>query len=162
MGEKIYRNHRMNSRKELIEEIQRAPVNKERSFMIKMLKNCVDYLDQYGIYEYQNLIIPLKNFGFKTNDIRDYIIGFQTYINSQNQFDDPRSLNWINKRCIHKSNLLEKNLIINRLAYQYPNEILYYTNQCVRVKFPIMINIEIIFQEFQKLVDQLHSSAINI
>lgn len=158
----MYKKHTIKTRTDLYREIEAGPINNERKMMLKLLKYCVNYLDNNRVYFYQDFIISLKNFGLKNNDINNFILDFHKYINKQNQNEDISSINWINRRCIIKSNFNEKNLIINCLVHKYPNEILYFIHYFIQEKYPNLLKVEIFFQEFQNKIDQLLCSAINI
>lgn len=162
MEKRIYKNHRLNTRDQIYNEIKNTHLNKERSMTVKKLSNCVKYFDQQGIYNYQNFIETLKKIGFRAADIKNCIVEFLVYIKSQKNNDDDCILDWINYRFISKSNSNEKNLILNFLAHKYPNDLLYFTQKFIQNKFPILTYVDIFFNEFQEKIQKLHSSSINI
>lgn len=162
MNQRVYINHRVSNREEFYNEMKSPPLNKERSMMINYMKQCLGSLDKSGIYQYEDFIDSFRKFGFKTNDISNYILEFHAYIKSNNLNVDASAISWIRNRCIKKSNSSEKNLIINLLAHLYPNELLYFTHNYIKNLFPIMASIEIFFTEFGEKIDQLNSSALNV
>lgn len=137
------------------EEIQKLTLKKDRIYMMKMLKPTIDYLQQCGIIEYQNFIETLKKYNFKTNDIKDFIIEFQIFINSFEKKQKVPKIDWIRHRELKKANFGEKNIILNRLSYEYPNEILYFLRIFLFNKFPQQANSNIIYNEFLFKVQKL-------
>lgn len=152
MTDKIYNTHRSFTREQFTKEIQGTPINKERSIVIKYISRLVKGLDNLSITEYLNFTDTLKKIGFKSVDIQNYIIGFHQFINNSMKINDSF---WLNNRFIQKSNLNEKNLIINYMAAKYPNELLYFTKQYIETNFSIMMKVDIFFKEFQDKIQKL-------
>lgn len=121
---KAYNNYRFNTRNEAYAEINRGPTNKDRTYMHQMIKPNFEYLEQYGIVEYQDFILIFKKSGMVMNDIKSFINGFKNYINSQNLIRNTKNevINWLNDRQLKKANSGEMNIILNRLSLEYPKQ----------------------------------------
>ena len=160
---KNYQSHRTCSRNHICMEIQQGTYNKDRYYMLRMLRQCVEYLDQYHIYEYQNFSDEFKNAGFKTDNIKDYITEFKDFINSQSQNSKDKipDLKWINKRSVTKANYVEKNIVLNRLAHEYSDRFLFFTRIFVQKHFQ-GTNYELFYREIKKKADHLHNIITNI
>lgn len=118
-------------------------MNRDRLYMIKMLKPCFEYFDRHEITNYQNLSETLKKFGFRTDNIKNLILGFQVFINSLYLERNISPIDWIVSRTVKKANFEEKNIILNRLAFEYPNELFYYIQKYIQQYYPALMNIEI-------------------
>lgn len=156
---KQYNNYRFNTRIEAFAELHRGPPNKDRMYMHQMLKPVVEYLERCGVSEYQDFVTIFKEHNFKMNDIKNFIAGFKKFINSQNDNLNINKIDWIKDRELSKSNFGEKNLLLNKLAFQYQKEILIYTRQLIQNQDTNIINKEIFIPKFEKQIQQLTQSS---
>ena len=159
-SKQIYVKHNFSTTKNAFEEIQKSTSKKERIYMVKMLKPSIDYLQKCGIKEYQNFIETLKKYNFKLNDIKDFILEFQMFINSNDQHQKMPQIDWIRHRELNKANFGEKNIILNRLSYDYPNQLLYFLQIFLLRKFPHIANRNIFYNEFLFKVQKINSSKL--
>lgn len=157
---KTYKNHRINIRQQIFyDSEQTIQMSRDRLYMIKMLKPCFEYFDNHEIIMYQNLSDTLKKFGFRTDNIKNFILGFQDFINSHYLERNISPINWIVSRTVKKANFEEKNIILNRLAIEYPNELFYYTQKYIQQYYPALVNIEIFFKEIQDKIEKIHTNT---
>lgn len=159
---KTYKCHRINIRQQIIYD-NKQEMSRDRLYMIKMLKPCFEYFDQHEITNYQNLSETLKKFGFRTDNIKNLILGFQVFINAHYLERNISPIDWIVSRTVKKANFEEKNIIMNRLAFEYPTELFYYTQKYIQQHYPALMNIEIFFNEIQDKIEKIHSNTdVNI
>ena len=118
---KEYQSHIYNSRYEIINDFQKETSKKERIYMAEMIKPAIAILDNSGITKYQNFYMFFKKVGLKSKDIINIINEFKNYINL---IKNNQKIDWIKQRELNKTNRSEKNIIFNRLALEYPNELI--------------------------------------
>lgn len=153
---KSYQSYKFKNRNELQEVFQKSYQTLDRHYQLKMMNPIVQYLDQNGIHEYEDFILLLKNNGFRSCDIHKLIDDFQVYINASKSINN--KINWIKHRELQKSNAGEKNIILNRLAIEFPNEILFFTNDYLIRNFPSKTNKNTFIQEFRSKIEHLNNT----
>lgn len=144
------------TRDEFIMEFQKENISKDRYYMAEMIKPNILFLDHYGISNYQNFYQLLHSYNFKSNDINEMITEFKDYINSYNL---NCQIEWIKKRELKKSNNGEKNVILNRLAVEYSNEIIDFILYFASKKLNNCSNIEILVKEFKSKINTLKNQV---
>ena len=128
---KKYQSYINKNRFEIISEFYDSSLPKDRMYMVDMMKPIIISLDQYGITEYQDFCEILHISGLKATEMNELISEFIRFINSNDQYN---KINWIKKRELRKSNNGIKNIIFNRLAVEYPNELFYFFNTYISNK----------------------------
>ena len=148
---RTYQSHMFNSRREFIFDFEKEGSTKDRFYMAEMIKPTIAILDNYGVTNYQNFNYLFKKAGFKAKEIILIINEFIKYINSNEQTS---KINWIKKRELIKSNFGEKNIIFNRLALEYPNELVNFIYFYLIRKFPFSDN-NVFISEMKVLIDEI-------
>ncbi len=152
---KQYKNYRFYTIKEANAEMNRGPPNKERTIMHHMLNPIVEFINKSGVKEYQDFIMIFKDSRFRMRDVQNFIFEFRDWINSQN-----KQIKWISNRGLSKSNFGEKNLILNRLAIEYPNELMIFVRSYMQNCSPEILKCESFVQDFQKKIQLLLNNII--
>ena len=155
MIKKNYQNYKFNTFQQAIDEISKEPLKKDRIYMANMLRPNIEYLQKFGINECLNFIEIMKKHKFGTNDIRDFIKNFQLFINSINEKKNIPKIDWIRERELSKANSSEKNVILNRLSHEYPNEMIYFMQRYALNSCNHMFNAGIFCTEFKNRILQL-------
>lgn len=154
---RVYKSRRENIRDHIFyDDNQQMEVDRDRQDMVKMLKPCFEYLDKYEVTEYQNLIESFKKIGFRADNIKNFILEFKTFINSICQERKISPIDWIVLRTLKKANFGEKNIILNRLALEYPNELLYFAQRYIQCTYQVYANFDIFFKELQGKIEKIH------
>lgn len=153
-----YESHMFKSQHDLMLEFQKDGGTKDRKNMGKMMKPALNYLDQNGITKQQNFYQNLHTFGLKANDINEMIYEFKDSINSYMQklnYDEKIIIDWIKKRELKKSNFCEKNIVMNRLAAEYPQEFIVFINNYLLRKYPCKSDVGILVDEISIKIHKL-------
>lgn len=153
---KSYQSHIYKTRDEFVMEFQKENISKDRFYMAEMIKPIILFLDHFGICNYQNFYQLLHSYNFKSNDINEMIEEFRDYINT---YKVNCQIEWIKKRELKKSNYGEKNIILNRLAIEYPNEIIDFILYFASKKLKNCSNIEILVNEFRSKINTLKNQV---
>lgn len=158
-NKRIYQSHKLKTPEDAFAEIENSSYSKDRTYMMTMIKPNVEYLKQNGISEYQNFIEVMKKNGFKTDDMKNFILDFQYFINSFDDQQNIQKIDWIRPRELSKANFGEKNLLLNRLSYEYPNQMRYFAQQYVVLKYQNMKNPNAFLIEFHFAIQNLLNSS---
>ena len=96
-------------------------ISKDIKCVLKFINHAVNYLDAHNIINYPDFIEEYKIAGCSATKLKDLIIKFKDYINEKKNVDEriKSDIEWINIRNLSKSNSSGRNIIINRLAYEY-------------------------------------------
>lgn len=148
---RTYQSHKFNNRCEYIIDFQKEASTKDRFYMGKMITPTITALDNSGVTNYQNFYQLFKRIGIKSKEIIVIINEFKDYINS---FEQNQKINWIKPRELNKSNYGEKNIILNRLALEYPRELINFIYSYLSRFNPCLTN-GIFIHELKILVDEI-------
>lgn len=149
--QKVYQSHMHNSRLGFINDFENAKLNKDRFYMGEMIKPTIRILDNSGVTNYQDFYQLFKRRGLKSKDIIYLINEFKEWNNKQEQI---RKIDWIKKRELNKSNCGEKNIILNRLASEYPERFTNFIHSYINMMVPSSNN-EIFISEFKFLISEV-------
>lgn len=158
---KSYQSHRNVSKNEILAEMQKDKLKIDRYYMLEMLKPNIDFLENLGITDLQNFIESFKKLGYKTDNIKDFIKDFQLFITTSNVKKNWQPINWMRERELTKANFGEKNIIINRLAIQYPEEFLTFSRNYTFHKCISTVSQENFIQEIDFKIKQLQNTIKN-
>lgn len=147
-----YAKHMYTNMGEFMTEFQSESITKDRKYMGKVIKPIILFLNCYGVNKYQDFYQLLKNYELKSKDISSMIIDFINYINSNGKL---AKINWFKIRELKKSNSGEKNIIMNRLALEYPNEFIGFVYSYMSTIRPRDSNINILMDQFRSSIDVL-------
>lgn len=121
-----YDHHIFRTSDELSVELTKGFFSTDRSYMVNVLKQSKEYLDQYSIRIYIDFVSVFEEHKLLSKKIMEFLIGFTRYYNSSNDIDNDHMIYWLKTRICKQSNTCEKNIIFTRLVHQYENEILEY------------------------------------
>lgn len=118
-NKKIYKHHTIINRENALKEATQSEQTTERKYMAKCIQSVIRYLDYVQILDYHDFISPFKSIGLDSKKIKELFLEFKLSLSE-------KTIGWLTKRNIIKANMTELNLIINRLMFQYTNEIIEY------------------------------------
>lgn len=153
---KKYKSYRTKNDGSYCFPVESEQFNKDRYYMCRELKPHINFLEQNGIKNHENFLRLLHNFRFKANDIRKLIKGMTKHLNAANA---DKNIVFMKKRQLKKTNSEEKNIILNRIACEYPDDLV---NFVENEFLESMENFEkkrknIFVDELKKLVDSVSS-----
>ena len=102
------------------------------SYMNEQMKKHIEYFEFHKVYELQSFIKSLHSYGCRSIDQRVIIEEFLKFMKERNNID----IFLLKKREMIKANAGERNILINVLAYKYPNEFLSYLRYYIYQNFP--------------------------
>lgn len=150
---KSYYNHRIvgSSRNEVGLALQAQPTNPDRAYMNNQMSPHIDFLDKHGVNDYPSFIQSFHDYGFKAKDQLDIIIGFPKYM----KVNYSKDVFLLKNRELKKTNKGEKNVLIVRVACEFPIEFFNFVQIYIQEKFPQMLNREMLFKDIQFKINQL-------
>ena len=119
--------------------------------MKNQMKNHIDYLDQHGIFEYQNFAQTLHEY-IKNDDIQKFIQSFVDYKNKTGLSD---SVFMLKQRELKKTNICEKNILLNRIALEYSKEFLLFFENYLKLYYPFMKTKNTLVESFKSKIEKL-------
>lgn len=134
-----------------IDELFPDSLTKDRDYMRNQMKNHFDYLDQHGIYEYQNFAKTLHVY-MRTGEIQKLIQSFVDYKNTKSL---GKRLFLLKPRELKKANICEINILLNRIALEYSNEFLTFFENYLKLYYPLMKIRSVLVQTFKNNIDHL-------
>lgn len=158
-----YQTYKFRSRNEVYSKLCEMPTNRDRAYMINMIKLTFEYLEKVNIIEYQDMMRIFKDYGFRTVQIQDFIWNFKEFINSQkNDGHNNKYIDWLRKRELYKANKGERNLFLIRLSHEYPNEMLFFAQEYYLKIFPNSQNVSIFMKEMHEIIKNIVHGPKNI
>lgn len=158
-----YRTYKFQSRDEVYSKLCEMPKNRDRGYMINMIKLAFEYLEKVNIVEYQNVMRMFKDYGFRTVQIQDFIWNFKEFINSQKkEGQNTMYIDWLRKRELYKANNGERNLFFIRLSHEYPNEMLFFAQEYFQKIFPNSPNVSRFMKDMHEIIKNIVHSPKNI
>ena len=123
----------------------------DRCYMNKQMKDHFDYFESRKVEEFQNFIKPLHKYGCKTEDQRELFAEFIEYMKINKNID----IFLLKKREMKKANAGERNILMNRIAIEYPNEFMTFLKKFLSQKYPLKLCTKNIIKQFQEKVKKL-------
>ncbi|KAK8897645.1 hypothetical protein M9Y10_015608 [Tritrichomonas musculus] len=149
---KKYENHMLGCDSKKNEEKMNSTKD-DRIRMEAQLQVHIGYLDQHGIKKYQNFVGLLRCYYIKRCRIQGFIELFIKHINT---IKSNTSIPPFAHRELCKTNSGEKNIILNRCAYQYPMEFNDFFKYFVNVYYQYSPKTkELLFKSFKSKIDEL-------
>lgn len=134
-----------------VNKIFQDPKTADRHYMKNQMKNHIDYLDQHGIFEYQNFAQTLHEY-IKNDDIQKFIQSFVDYKNKTGLSD---SVFMLKQRELKKTNICEKNILLNRIALEYSKEFLLFFENYLKLYYPFMKTKNTLVESFKSKIEKL-------
>lgn len=103
-------------------ELNRPAHNKDRYYMSKDIIPILIYLNQNNVIQKDFCELLKKKYRLRAQDLFKLIDGFQDYINNISQND----IIFIRSRQLRKSNFMEKNIVLNKIAFDYSSDFLHF------------------------------------
>lgn len=123
----------------------------DRKRMKMQLKCIVDSINFKNITDEQDFITPLKKFGFNRNDKKLFILAYSNYIN----------VSLLKKRELDKSNDMAKNILLNKLASENPENFFSFFKFYVYRNYSYKPYIENLLKDYRSKIDQLKKQTFN-
>lgn len=130
----------------------------DRSYMIEQMKKHFDYFETHKIERFQNFIKPLQDYGCKTEDQRKLMNEFINYMKKTKNVD----IVLLKNREMKKANSGERNILINRLVVEYPNDFIPFLKEYLQENYPTKLYSEKLVNDFQEKINQLTHPSLNI
>lgn len=158
LSSRKYTNHKIGCiQNEVVVMYQMSPNTIDRSYMNEQMKVHLQFFEQNGISHYQNISKSLHNYGLKAEDERKCIKAFEDLINSQNIYN---KILLLKPRELKKANLGERNIILNRLAFEYNYKFYDFLITYLHNNYPDMKNQNDLCQEIKNMIDHLLNQSI--
>ena len=119
--------------------------------MQKQLKHVIDSIISKNIIIKQDFVTPLKEFGFNRNDKKLFILAYSNYIN----------VSLLKKRELDKSNDMAKNILLNKLASENPENFFSFFKFYVYRNYSYKPYIENLLKDYRSKIDQLKKQTFN-
>ena len=123
----------------------------DRIYMKEQLIPHLDYIEDRGIKELQSFIQLLHDYGCRTDNQRKIIDNFIVFIKETKKVD----IFLLKARELKKANAGERNILMNRLAIEYPEDFVSFIKEFLYQNFPQKPNTEDYVQGIQEMVKQL-------
>ena len=149
--------HIFTNEEEIRTEINKKHIPKERIYINRLLKRAFDYLNKNGIKNFENIVDLFKNTGFLACEIANLIIDFIKCQEKQNKKD----LDWIKSRELNKIGFPGKNIILNLIAHQYPEDFKKFLSTYME-KYKTKVNLTFFFQEINLKIDNIQKQTITL
>lgn len=104
-----YEKHSFTCSKELNAEVNKQKISHERSYLLPILVEIKNYLDEHYVYQY-----PFFSKTMTSVELKKFILHFQNYMNLPK-----KSKLFLKKRNINKTNASERNLLLTRYVLDY-------------------------------------------
>lgn len=153
------RNHdhriEVNTLEDIIEFFSSVPINNDRKYMKNEIMPHLTYLKWKGIKNISEITLFLKKCGFARTQMKEFIIYFDEHISN----DRESNTRLFTTRQQKKSNEGEKNIVLNRMALQYPDKIIKFFKSYFDETFPNNPNRDAYVNEFKLQVKQLEDQC---
>lgn len=150
--------YKFDTREDFITESNQNVISKDNRYVLALINHAVNYLDSYNIQEYENIIDVFKNYGFKANQIIDFILEFKDYLIDLDKTLKPK-LSWLNSRSLKKVKFSGKNIVLNRLAHEYSTQLIEFTVTFLQKSDQFNSCIDLIIKNLTLKIDSMKKSA---
>lgn len=118
---KRYNSYRGNAGEPYSFPIGSEYIKKDRYYMYIDMKPNLDVLKQNGIHEYENFYNLLHKSKLKSKNIKELIDEITKYLNANY---NNKEILFLKDRQLKKSNSEEANIVLNRIACEYPEDLI--------------------------------------
>lgn len=118
---KKYNSYRGNAGEPYSFPIGSEYINKDRYYMYIDMKPNLDVLKQNGIHEYENFYNLFRKNKLKSKKIKELIDEITKYLNANY---NNKEILFLKDRQLKKSNSEEANIVLNRIACEYPEDLI--------------------------------------
>ena len=156
---KNFKHYPSNSREEFMSLLSDETNKKDAKYVIALIVNNINYLDAHNIFNYENFVIILKNYGLNAIMIKNLILEFKDYmIKQKDEFGNSiAKMDWLKKRSLSKTNFSQKNIILNRLAFEFIDYLITFLFDFLQ-KNKIIAN-QIIIEQFKNKIQNLRAQS---
>lgn len=113
------------TRDDFISELNQSSKSKDNNYQLKLLEHAVNYLDEFNIKTYEDIIGIFKNYGIASKEMIIIMNEFKKYMKEhkdKNDDSDKRfNIEWLNMRSFKILKFSGKNIILNRILFEYPD-----------------------------------------
>lgn len=124
------------TRSDVLMEINRPYQTKDQKYAISIIKKVFNYLDSNHIDDYEDFVYIFKKCEYKTDWIRDLIVGFAKYIYEQKKIH----IDWIIGRRLRPLKKSGINLIFNRLFFEYYDDLMIFLATQIKPDFHYILD----------------------
>ena len=129
----------------------------DRVYMNDQMKIHFDYFEVHQIEKFQEFVQPLYDYGCNTGNQKKFLEEFLKYMKETKDIE----IFLLKKREINKTNSGERNILFNRLASEYPDDLLTFLKKYLYKNYPDKTNTEDFIQRFQIKIKKLINPSLN-
>lgn len=144
-----------NSLEDIIKFFSLATTNPDRKYMKNEIMPHLTYLEMRGIKNISEITQFLHDIGFKAPDMNEFIYRCVDHIYN----DKEKNIQLFTTRQQEKSNASEKNIVLNRIALQFPDKIIQFFESYIDGKFTHELNRDAYVNDFKLIVQQLENQC---
>lgn len=150
---KIYQNYKIKGdfSVNVKETFEKQGPTADRKYMNKQMKDHIDFFESHRIEQFQNFIKLLYKYGCKAEDQQKFFAEFIKYMKINKNIN----IFLLKSREMKKANAGERNILMNRIAYEYPNEFLTFLRNFLYQNYPLKLFTKSIIKKFHEMVKQL-------
>lgn len=129
----------------------------DRVYMNDQMKIHFDYFEAHQIEKFQEFVQPLYDYGCNTGNQKKFLEEFLKYMKETKDIE----IFLLKKREINKTNSGERNILFNRLASEYPDDLLTFLKKYLYHNYPDKTNTKDFIQRFQIKIKKLINPSLN-
>ena len=123
----------------------------DRNYMNAQMLEHLDYFEIHKVYELKNIIELLHDIRCRSPYQQKLIEEFVIHMKDTKNVD----IFLLKKREMKKANGGERNILMNRLALEYPNEFFSFVIKFINQNFPDMENKEEFYKKIKSMINEL-------
>ena len=116
-------------------------------------KQHIEYFEIHNIEKYQEFITKLHDYKYSKKDQVKVIEKFIKYMKKTENVE----ITLMKKREMEKINSDKRNILMNRIAHEYPDKFISFLNEKLGKIFPQKNKIDELIIDFQAMIKELHS-----
>ena len=129
----------------------------DRVYMNDQMKIHFDYFEAHQIEKFQEFVQPLYDYGCNTRNQKKFLEEFLKYMKETKDIE----IFLLKKREINKTNSGERNILFNRLASEYQDDLLTFLKKYLYHNYPDKTNTKDFIQRFQIKIKKLINPSLN-